>query len=264
MKNILKSLAYLFYYIFFQILVLMLFSIFKSLTGDITFETEMMNCILDNMLLLTIISNVLSIFILALIFMIRKKSFLKEIAFVKVGAGKYILPVTSAFCFSVSFGLITYKMQFNNTVQIAQSMEHYSQIIPGLGLIMEAVALLICAPLAEEVICRGIIITRLKRSFSDVIAIIISAIIFGVMHFMAGGVVLVISAMVVGIICGIAFLKTESLLPAIVAHMCGNLTDFILPVLPQIPDTVRYIFAMLCLVVSIVSVLFMCRDLKEK
>lgn len=55
-----------------------------------------------------------------------------------------------------------------STWKVLQSVEHYSQIMPLLGYVMEAVALLVCAPLAEEVICRGIMITRLQRSFSDV------------------------------------------------------------------------------------------------
>lgn len=259
MKNILKSLGYLLYYIFFQVLVLMVFSIILSLSGNIASESEMMVRIVDNMLLVTIISNLLSVLILALFFKIRKKRFVQEVSLAVVKGSEYILPVIGAFCFSMFFGLMTCNMQFNNAVQIAQSIRHFSAVIPNMGLVLEGIALLVCAPLAEEVICRGIMITRLRRSFSDAAAIMISAILFGLLHLLAGGTVLVLGAMIIGMICGIAFIRTKSLMPAIAAHMCGNLADFILPALAGMSDAVRYIFAMVCLVICVGCVVMMCR-----
>lgn len=64
--------------------------------------------------------------------------------------------------------------------------------------------------------------------------LIISALLFGISHIMAGGVILLAGSLIVGIILGIIFVKTKSLLPAIIAHVFANLQDFILSLLPEI------------------------------
>lgn len=264
MKALLKSIGYLLYYMFFQMLLMMIFSMAVSVSGKIVSETEMMNLIVNNMLLITIISNLLSVSILVVFFQIRKKSFIKEIELVKINGTKYIFPILCTFCFSMFFSLCTYNMQFDNAAQIAQSAAYYSQMAQGLGSVMKVIALLICAPLAEEVICRGIMITRLKSSFSDVTAIAISAVLFGLMHFLAGGGMLVIGAAVIGMLCGIIFVKTKSLLPAIAAHVFANLPDFILLWLPDMSEILCYILMVLFLGVSIVGIIGVCRKSESR
>lgn len=240
MKNVAKSAGYLVFYFLFQVLVMFLCSAFFAMSGAMQTETEVMNAILDNMLLITIVSNGLSVLVLALFFGVRKKNFAREINLKKVRVRRCALPCFMAFAYSMVFALVTYNTAFVNAEQIARGVAYYSGQIPGLGGVMHMLALLVFAPLAEEVIFRGLILTRLQRSFSDTAAVIVSGILFGLIHAMAGGGTLVAGAVIMGIIFGIVCVKTDSLLPAIAAHMAANLPDFLLAALPHLSNVVRY------------------------
>ncbi len=88
--------------------------------------------------------------------------------------------------------------------------------------------LLIIAPISEEIVFRGVIYTRVEKTGKPIIAIAMSAILFGAIHFMAGGGVLVLGAMVMGVLFGFTFYKFRSLPLCILAHIVANLPDFIL------------------------------------
>lgn len=94
--------------------------------------------------------------------------------------------------------------------------------------------LLVIAPAAEEIAIRGIIYTRVEKGTNAVTAIIVSSILFGLMHFMAGGIVLVIGTMLMALVFGYIFYKFESLWVCIIAHAVANLPNFILYNKPHI------------------------------
>ena len=81
------------------------------------------------------------------------------------------------------------------------------------------VALLMIAPIFEEIICRGIILEQLKKRYNAVIAIFVSSLIFGLIHmnFNQG-----INAFFIGAIFGMAYVKTNSLIPSILLHFANN------------------------------------------
>lgn len=72
------------------------------------------------------------------------------------------------------------------------------------------------------------------------VSIVLSALLFAFLHIMAGGVVLVLASLIVGVILGVICIRTKSLLPAIAAHIFANLPDFIIPILPELTATLRY------------------------
>lgn len=258
MKNIVKCLVYFLFYFLLQPIVQMGFMMVGVASG-LRSETELIDFTMDNMLLMTIVSNFLAIGILVLFFKCRKKSVKEELHAFKIRARSYVLPTLTAFTYSMFWTLVTYEINFENTTQISNSVAYYSEKVPCLGGIMMVAALLIVAPLAEEVICRGIMVTRLERSFPSWVAVIISAAIFGLMHIMAGGVVLVVGAFLMGLIAGIVFVKTKSLYAAIVAHMFANLPDFVLMALPEVPVGLRYGIAVVMLLISGVCLFRLCK-----
>ena len=86
---------------------------------------------------------------------------------------------------------------------------------------------LVIAPVAEELALRGIIYTRIEKELKPIVAIIVSAVLFGLMHFMAGGIILVAGAAIMGLVFGLLMYKYRSLWICIIAHICANLPDFI-------------------------------------
>ena len=118
-----------------------------------------------------------------------------------------ILSSVIAFSFSFLFALCTYHVTMENSLMISKSVVFYNEIIPLFGIVLMVANLLIIAPVTEEIALRGIVYTRVEKTTNAVTAIIVSSILFGLMHFMAGGMVLVIGAMLMASIFGYIFYR---------------------------------------------------------
>lgn len=229
MKNLGKAIGYFAVYFLVQFLMQSAFMMAAAFSKGYNTEAGMISYSSDRILLITILSNLLLVVMFALYFKVRKRKVAEEVRAVKVPLTKYILPLELAFSFSFVWALVTYDVTFDNSIMLSRSAAFYSEKVPFLGTVLMVIALLISAPVTEEFICRGILISKLENSYSSIVAVIITSLIFGVMHLMAGGVVLAVGAALMGAVFGIIFVKTKSLLPAIAAHMAANLPDFILP-----------------------------------
>ena len=194
----------------------------------------------QNMLGLTILTNILTIVVLLIFFRLRKKKLATEINIRHIKIDSYILPCVIAFSYSMIFALITYHFSFDNAENIKISVEYYQNLFPYFGTIMQIIALLIVSPITEEIVCRGLILTTLQKQYSNIFSVLFSGFLFGILHLMAGGMVLVLGSMVMGMIFGLICVKTKSLLPAIVAHTIANIPDFIIALLPELSKGIQY------------------------
>lgn len=78
----------------------------------------------------------------------------------------------------------------------------------------------VLAPLSEEIICRGIIMTILLKMLGKPWpAIIVSALLFGIIHLNP---VQTVSATIIGIVLGWLYYCTGSLIPCILVHFVNN------------------------------------------
>lgn len=224
MKNVLKAVGYLIYYVVFQVVVMSGIAMALVVSNRIGSEAEIEGFMNNNALGLTIISNVLTILLLFVFFRIRKTKLTEEINLKKVEWKDCILPSLAAFSFSMCFSLATYHMNFANAQQIQMSVAHYSGIMPYLGAAVWTMAILVVSPITEEIICRGLILTRLQRKVSDVAA---------------GGITLVIGAAIIGVIFGFICIRTKSLLPAIISHSIANTADLVIAWMPELSKGIQ-------------------------
>ena len=111
---------------------------------------------------------------------------------------------------------------------IFRSANYYSVIAPGLGVFLILLNLLVAAPVVEEIVMRGIVYTRIENAVGSKSAIIISSLLFGLMHVAAGGLILAIGAALMGLVFALIFAKTNSLWVCIVAHSFANIPDLLL------------------------------------
>ncbi|MBI2113059.1 MAG: CPBP family intramembrane metalloprotease [Candidatus Wildermuthbacteria bacterium] len=88
---------------------------------------------------------------------------------------------------------------------------------PILYTILTALSLMILAPVIEEVVFRGILMHRWAVKWSPGVAIIATSIVFGIVHDLNG-----FGAMVFGLVAGLLYFKTGSLLVPIFAHFLNN------------------------------------------
>ena len=249
MKSILKSIGWLILFLIIQIIIPSVFLIpdIKNGADDNTLETIMS----ERLFLTTIISSLLFVSVSIAIYKLRKLNIKDEWKMNNVNYKKYILPCIITFSYSLFYALITYTPYTNSTSDIHKSVENYG--IFGIPLMI--LVLLVCNPITEEILNRAIIINTLKRSFNTNIAIIGSALIFGVLHFNAGGIILALGGFFIGLIFSIIYEKTNSLFVVIISHSVANIPDFILYSSPQIKNNLRIILAILALIISIILIL---------
>lgn len=237
MKGIWKSIAYFVLYfgltVLFQMLLSMAFMAIGAANG-LNDKTLLMEFANNNTLGMTVISDILILLVLYLVFKLRNKNVKKEWKLNQFKAKSVVLALLIAFSFSFLFALCTYNVSMENSLMISKSVDFYNGIVPAFGNIMMGVNLLVIAPITEEIALRGIVYTRVEKTTNAVTAIIVSSVLFGIMHFMAGGIVLVIGATLMSLLFGYIFYKFKSLWVCILSHAVANLPDFILYNKPDI------------------------------
>ena len=180
-----------------------------------------------NLLSIVLITNLLVGGILFLSFWMRKTDIRKEWKMNGFTSKAMVLSVLVATAYSFAFALLTRHFGLDDSGMIFRSAEYYSSIVPGLGIVMMALNLLVAAPAVEEIALRGIVYTRIEKGCGTLTAILVSSVLFAVMHIAAGGMVLTFGALLMGIIFGCIFAKTNSLWVCMIAHAAANIPDFV-------------------------------------
>lgn len=114
--------------------------------------------------------------------------------------------------FDNSIGLLVEQIPVNENIE-----EAFNQLFKYP--IIAVVSICIVAPIYEEVIYRGIMLKGLSKKYNDKVAIVVSALLFAIMHmnFQQG-----INAFLLGIVMGYLYTKTKSLYVSIFAHFINN------------------------------------------
>jgi len=81
---------------------------------------------------------------------------------------------------------------------------------------------------AEEIFFRGFLLGKIDLVAGEKIAILSTAVLFGLAHFSYDNPLLVVVIILMGIILGFIFVKTKNLFSSITAHVLVNLTAFVL------------------------------------
>ena len=85
--------------------------------------------------------------------------------------------------------------------------------------------LAVLAPVMEEVLFRGILLEAVREKYSSGRAIVVSALMFGVIHIIPQQVV---NAFVIGLILGFIYVRTNSLWPVIIIHALNNAMAYVI------------------------------------
>jgi len=104
-------------------------------------------------------------------------------------------------------------------------MEQFVELILGGNRWIWLVNLVILAPLFEETFCRGILLRGMLKTVQPKWAIILSALMFAVIH---GNIIQGVNAFLLGLIIGYAYYKTGNLWLAMLMHATNNLVSYLL------------------------------------
>ncbi|MBU3179901.1 CPBP family intramembrane glutamic endopeptidase [Clostridium psychrophilum] len=125
-----------------------------------------------------------------------------------------------------TFMIIGFRMIFDNSLNLWISTISMPQFInevfngDTVSPIISIFSTIVIAPIYEEIIFRGILLRGMARKISPNIALLVSALLFAVVHMnIAQG----INAFFLGIVLGLIYLRSGSIYLSIFAHFINNL-----------------------------------------
>lgn len=113
------------------------------------------------------------------------------------------------------------------------SEQSYQKTITGLSKapVISLLQICILAPIIEEILMRGFILNGLSLSYGKVIGLLVSALLFALLHF---NMVQTLSAFICGIVLGLLYMNTNSILCCILAHCGYNLISYVTLIYPNV------------------------------
>lgn len=108
-------------------------------------------------------------------------------------------------------------------------IEPIMQLLPdvqapaGRGFYM-LLALLVVAPIFEELLCRGVILEAVRRKHGGLVACLLSSLVFGIMHIEPQA---VLNAFMIGMLLGYLYLRTNSIFASIIIHFFNNVIAYL-------------------------------------
>lgn len=207
--------------------------------GSIDMElltAKVMDVVMPQAMTLTLISSILTLLILGLVFLIRKKNFLEETSIRSMPVSG-IVPVALA---AVGFNIVVSKL-----LQIIpfpeswiESYQQNSSMIGAGNIAVAWIATVIVAPILEEIVFRGLIYTRLKKGMAAVAAAVIASLLFALSH---GTIVWGIYTFLLSMILIWTFERFQSLTANICFHFFFNLTGMVLSSIEEMPTAVEWV-----------------------
>lgn len=219
-----KSFAYVGVWLGVQIGVMLIYEIFILVANSGLSAEEATSLLMSKSLEIVIISNVLTILLIAIFFKLIKSSLMEE-AMLRPSPRGSVLPTM----------LMGASAQYVTVVALSVLMlilpkswvevfEENSEMISQGNKAVVFIATVIVAPIVEELLCRGLILNALRKAMPRWFAIVLSSMIFGIMH---GNMVQFIYATIIGILFGWIYTKFNSIIIPIFAHMCFNLMSLV-------------------------------------
>lgn len=191
---------------------------------------------------ITVISNLLTIGLVFLYFLVRKDKFIAYVNFSKVKWSDTLLVMALGVFMNFIVGpLLTFAMEYIPSGVAEQYMELMDAIV-GAPILWVILTTSIVAPLFEEILMRGIVFNDFKKAVPLWLAIVIQALMFGLMHM---NIIQGTYAFAIGVVFGLVYYRYRSIWVPIAMHFAFNTTSLILDALFPTADTLLFYGAML-------------------
>lgn len=226
LKGILLALMYVAVYYGLSWLVYNIFYLWKMFRGKLSL-TQIEQSLGEGAYALTVIASILCLWIYMLIGRLRGEPLAEDIG------TRYVPPVIYIMASSLALGcrfLVVVYYSLSQKIDVLQkSIEKSVAASPDIGnvsqMLIALFAVVIIAPLFEELLFRGIVMGELMKIMRPWAAIILQAIIFGVAH---GVLFQSIFACMIGIILGIVYYHTQNIKTAAICHCVFNFSTILM------------------------------------
>lgn len=224
-----KCVGYLFVWLGIQYILVQGIAIVLMAQNPTMNQDELMKLceqtVLKYSILLTVVCNLLALGIYFLIFYIARKSLLKKVS-ISLPDSKAYLPTlalgfTGQLVTSIVLGIL---MNVLNVFpqKWVDDLNQTSNLVEDANSLLSFFAVVILAPVFEEILCRGLILKTLNKTMNKWCAIVLSAAIFGIIH---GNPIQFIYATALGILLGWIYTKFDSIWVPMLCHLGFNLVS---------------------------------------
>lgn len=209
----------------------------------------------DNIVLIAFVASVLTMLFLMIFFRIRKKKLLQEANWnsISVKDIPYAVGLGVALVLFISFGFSLLPES------LLESYNQFSGMLMGELTVTSIIYTVIAAPIVEEIIFRGLILSRLRKAMPVPIAIIISSLFFALAH---GQLLWMAYAFILGCVLAIVDVKTDTIATSVIVHMLFNLLGMSSSIWAPKPSAVLYII--LTVVGVLGTILILVRFIKRQ
>ena len=223
-----KSVCYLALFLGMQVLVVLPVAVaagVQSALGNWETAEQLYSVLYESATALTAVSGLFTIAAVLLFYLIRREK-LEESLWLRRVEGPGLL-AGAALAPALYLGITVAMMALPEAW-----MDSYAEASAsvGDGGVGGAIAVVLVAPVVEEFIFRGLIMTRLARAMPGRLAAALSAAVFGACH---GHPVWFAYAFVLGVVFGLMDLRLGSIWPSILAHMVFNAIGQVFSLLPE-------------------------------
>ncbi len=205
----------------------------------------------------SIIISALTLLTVFIIFKVKKLRFTQETSIKPI---KLISLPISVVCVValVCFTNLTMQLLYLNVPQVNRLFNEFSQhlIYQNTNLQFNFASMVIVAPIFEEILYRGLLLSRFRKGIPIAVAIILQGILFAYSH---GNIVHILTTVGFGVVAGVLVNKHKSILGVVLMHFTNNLLVFldinIVNIIPKDTYFVALIGFIIVFVVSLVALL---------
>ena len=191
-----------------------------------SFDADMIYELLEgNLVTFSIISGVLTLLVVLMFYGIRRKKLSEALWLRRVSA--------SALWEGAALAPGLYLVVTAALAALPEKwIESYNEASAGLdtGGALGVLAVMLVAPVVEEFIFRGLIMTRLSRAMPGWLSVLLSAAIFGICH---GHPVWFAYAFLLGVVFGLMDWRAGSIWPSVLGHITFNAIGQLITLLPE-------------------------------
>ncbi|AJA47579.1 CAAX amino protease family protein [Clostridium pasteurianum DSM 525 = ATCC 6013] len=240
-----KILLYLLIYYGFQLLFFLILGVDALLKG--LSNTEMESYIYKNSGLMMILSMIISLIIYFFILRNKENNVFKRYNFKNIGIKNIMLIIVICISFSMILsGIVEYVIKFFPSYNETSKM-----ISMSMNSILGILAVLLFAPIFEEILFRGMVLGEIKNKVNITAAIIIQGVLFGIYHM---NLFQSIYAGVLGILLGFICVKAGSIVGSIIAHITFNICgSTVLPYLVELSGKFAFLYIIAGVLIFIIS-----------
>ena len=244
--------------VFFELVLLFLCSALYSSIGVVSDTDMLLGFVMRNVTTISFLAGLLTLTVYLVFPLLFKKSPLAVYSVKPVRASSLCLLAVFGIASSTVVGIVWSLLPFPEW-----AWEIYNETVADVLMsedIMTYLAVVLMAPIVEELLCRAICIGQLSRLIPKWLALILSSLIFGVMH---GNLIQGTYAFICGIMLGLIYLRYRSVTASILFHMGFNAASYLLSLIPEEAVLLSLLAVFLSFVIFVTSPILLWLDTKQ-